>query len=171
MTDPQESTAAVESASDQQDQLPGPDPALKRFDRFIGTWDMEGRTADSTEPNITGRATFRRLPGGYFLEQRIELDFAGLAHIESQELVGYDPETGTFPSQVFSNMSPQPLPYTWEIGDDGSLTISVSYGPMNATFRGGFSDEGKTFAGAWAPNPGADPTINIPYELTGRRTS
>lgn len=170
MTDQHEPTAAADGASDEQDQLPGPDPALERFERFVGTWDMEGRTADSTEPNIKGRATFRRLPGGFFLEQRIELDFAGWAQIDSLELVGYDPETGTFPSQVYSNMGPQPLPYTWEIGDDGSLTISVSYGPMDATFRGSFSEDGQTFGGAWAPNPGADPMINIPYELSGRRT-
>ena len=169
MTDQKRSTAPVEGVTNVEDQLPGPDPALERFDRFVGTWDMEGRTADSTEPNITGRATFQRLPGGYFLEQRIELDFAGFAHIQSLELVGYDPGTGMFPSQVFSNMSPQPLPYTWEIGEDGSLTISVSYGPMDATFRGRFSDDGQSFGGAWAPNPGADPTINIPYELGGRR--
>ncbi|HYI32709.1 MAG TPA: hypothetical protein VEX88_04520 [Glaciibacter sp.] len=114
-------------------------------------------------------ATFRRLPGGYFLEQRIELDFAGWAQIQSLELVGYDPETGMFPSQVFSNMSPPPLPYTWEIGEDGSLTISVSYVPMDATFRGSFSDDGESFGGAWEPNPGADPIINVPYELEGRR--
>jgi uncharacterized cupin superfamily protein len=31
--------------------------------------------------------------------------------IDSLELIGYDPETDTFPSTVFSNLSPQPLPY------------------------------------------------------------
>ena len=131
---------------------------------------MEGRTADAAETNIRGRASFRWLPGRFFLEQRITLDFAGFAQIESLELVGYDPETGTFPSQVFSNMGPQALPYTWQVGDDGSLIISVSYGPMDATFHGSFGPDGRTFSGAWAPNPGADPTINVPYEIGGRRT-
>lgn len=67
-------------------------------------------------------------------------------------------------------MGPQALPYTWQVGDDGSLIISVSYGPMDATFRGSFAPDGRTFSGAWAPNPGADPTINVPYEIGGRRT-
>ena len=31
--------------------------------------------------------------------------------IESTEIIGHDPETGTFPSQVFSDMAPAPLPY------------------------------------------------------------
>jgi hypothetical protein len=40
------------------------------------------------------------------------------------ELIGYDPGTKTFPSTVYSNMSPAPLPYRWEVGDD-TLKISV----------------------------------------------
>jgi hypothetical protein len=161
----------AERESDEQAGPPGPDPTLKRLDRFVGTWDMEGRTAGSTEPNIRGRASFRWLPGGFFLEQRIQLDFAGMVQVDSLELVGYDPETGTFPSQVFSNMSPQPLPYTWQVGDDGTLTISVTYGPMDATFHGSFDADGQTFSGAWEPNPGADPTINVPYTIGGGRAA
>jgi hypothetical protein len=149
-------------------QMPAPDPALRQLDRFVGEWELEGRTAGAAEPNVKGRATYRWLPGGFFLEQRIELDFAGMAQIHSLELVGYDPETGTFPSQVYSNMSPQPLPYTWTV-EDGSVTISVSYGPLDATFRGAFGADGDTFGGEWAPNPGADESVNVPYAIEGHR--
>jgi hypothetical protein len=68
------------------------------------------------------------VPGGFFLEQRIELDFMGMP-IHSVELIGYEPETKTFPSIVFSSMSPVPLPYRWKIGEDDRVRISVSYGP------------------------------------------
>lgn len=150
-----------------QPQMPAPDPALKRLDRFVGTWSMEGHLVGSSENSITGQASYRWLPGGFFLEQRIELDFMGLK-IESLELIGYDTETKTFPSTVFSNLSPTPLPYRWEVGDD-TVTISVSYGPLDATFKGAFSEDGQRFGGGWRPNPGADETVNVPYDISGRR--
>jgi hypothetical protein len=99
------------------------------------------------------------------LEQNIELNFMGMA-IHSLELIGYDPETDTFPSTVFSNMSPTPLPYRWEVIGD-TVKISVSYGPLDATFNGKFSKDGKSFSGGWRPNPGADETINVPYDIEG----
>src|SRR5687767_11062964 len=128
---------------EQAQQGPKPDPALKRLDRFVGTWSMEGHLVGSTETNVKGQASYRWLPGGFFLEQHIELDFMGM-RIDSLELIGYDPETKTFPSTVFSNLSPAPLPYRWEVGDD-SVTISVSYGPLDATFKGAFSEDGQSF--------------------------
>jgi Protein of unknown function (DUF1579) len=150
-----------------QAQMPTPDPALQRLDRFVGTWRMRGRFVGADEDTISGEATYRWLPGGFFLEQRISLNFMGMA-IESLELIGYDPETGTFPSTVFANMSPTPLPYVWKIdGDD--VTISVSYGPLDATFTGRFSPDGNTFSGGWRPNPGADTSVNVPYDIDGRR--
>jgi Protein of unknown function (DUF1579) len=149
--------------------VPTPDPALKQLDGFVGTWSMEGNLVGSTEKNIRGRATYRWLPGGFFLEQNIELDFMGMP-IHSLELIGYDPETGTFPSTVYSNMSPTPLPYRWTIDGD-SVTISVSYGPLDATFTGAFGEDGQTFGGGWRPNPGADENVNVPYDISGRRLS
>jgi len=152
---------------DTQSQMPTPDPALKRLDRFVGTWSMEGNLVGSSEKNIKGRAGYRWLPGGFFLEQRIELDFMGM-RIESLELIGYDPETGTFPSTVYSNLSPTPLPYRWKVEDD-NVKISVSYGPLDATFTGAFSEGGRRFGGGWRPNPGADETVNVPYDIGGTR--
>jgi hypothetical protein len=152
------------------EQIPAltPAPALKQLDRFVGDWVMEGNLVGSDETTIKGRASYRWLPGGFFLEQHVLLDFAGMVQIDSTEIVRYDPETTTFPSLVYSNMSPQALPYTWAIdGDD--LTITVSYGPLDATFRGTFSADGDAFAGGWRPNPGADEAVNIPYDIGGRR--
>jgi hypothetical protein len=148
--------------------LPTPDPALRALDPFVGTWNIKGQTLDSDEENISGRATYRWLEGGFFLQQDIELDFAGAVQVKSHELVGYDPETGGFPSLVFSNVSPTPLPYRWEV-QGNSVTISVSHGPLDATFRGEFSDDGNSFSGGWRANPGADETVNVPYDITGTR--
>jgi hypothetical protein len=151
----------------QAQQGPKPDTALKRLDRFVGTWSMEGHLVGSSENNIKGQTSYRWLPGGFFLEQRIELDFMG-TKIHSLELIGFDAETNTFPSTVLSNLSPTPLPYRWEVSDD-TVKITVAYGPLDATFHGKFSKDGKHFSGGWRPNPGADETINVPYDIEGKR--
>ncbi len=147
--------------------MPAPDPALKRLGKLVGTWTMQGRTLDSKEDNVFGRNTFEWLPGGFFLQQRVELDFMGM-EIRSLELIGYDPDTGSLTSQVYSNQSPLPLPYQWDLQDD-TLTISVRYGSLDATFTGKFGQDGDSFSGGWRPNPGADETINVPYDIGGTR--
>jgi hypothetical protein len=148
-------------------QLPEPDPALKRLEPFLGTWNLEGHLVGSSEYDINGRTSFRWLPGGFFLEQTFELDFRGMT-IHSLELIGYDPETDTFPSTVYSNVSPAPLPYRWDV-TDGSVKISVSYEAMDSTFTGEFTQDGRTFSGGWRPNPGADETVNVAYDVAGTR--
>jgi hypothetical protein len=150
-----------------QPQLPTPDPALRRLDRLVGTWSMEGHLIGSDDITVTGRTTFRWRPGGFFLEQHSTMNFLGL-EIDSLEVIGYDPETGTFPSTVYSNLSPAPLPYRWEVDDD-NVRISVTYGPLDATFTGRFSDDGESFGGGWRSNPGADETVNVSYDIGGRR--
>ena len=87
--------------------MPGPDPALRELDRFVGTWEMKGRTLDSAVDNITARTTFEWLPGGHFLLQRFAADFVGM-DIQSHEVIGYDPATKTFPSTVYANMARHP---------------------------------------------------------------
>jgi hypothetical protein len=145
---------------------PQPDPELRRLDRLVGRWSMEGHLVGSDETNIRGETTFRWLRGGFFLEQHVVLDFMGM-QIDSLELIGYDPETNSFPSTVFSNLSPAPLPYRWEIDGD-AVTIHVSYGQLDATFTGSWRDDG-TFSGGWRRNPGADETVNVAYDIGGRR--
>jgi hypothetical protein len=68
---------------------PLPDPALKLLDRFVGTWDMKGRTLDSDVDHVIGRTTFEWLPGGYFLQQRVQINFDGF-EVEGLEVIGYD---------------------------------------------------------------------------------
>jgi hypothetical protein len=158
----------ADSGDAQPAQMPTPDPALKRLDRLVGTWSMKGRLVGSEEENIVGQTTFQWLEGGFFLQQDVELDFAGLTQVKSREMIGYDPGAEAFASQVYSNQSPVPLPYEWDLRGD-LLTISVSHGPLDASFEGRFSEDGKSFSGGWRPNPGADEAINLPYDIGGTR--
>jgi Protein of unknown function (DUF1579) len=155
------------SDSNQEIQTPTPDPALRRLDRLVGTWTLKGHLVGSDEENITGEITFQWLEGGFFLQQDASIEFAGMFQVRSHELIGYDSETEAFASYVYSNFSPEPLPYKWDLRDD-TLTISVSYGPLDASFEGTFSDD-DTFSGGWRANPGADESINIPYDVSGTR--
>lgn len=147
--------------------VPKPDAALKRLDRFVGTWRMRGRSLGSDEYTITGTTTFDWLDGGFFLAQDMEMDYAGTP-IKSHELIGYDAKSKAFASTVFSNMAPDPWPYQWDVqGDD--ITISIKKPPMDATFKGKFSPDGKSWSGGWRPNEGADETVNAPYDVTCTR--
>jgi Protein of unknown function (DUF1579) len=147
-------------------QVPGPNPALRRLDRFVGRWTMSGRTIDSDVDNITAETSFEWLPGGNFLVQRFKADFVGM-EISSLEVIGYDSETDTFPSTVYANMAPMPLPYRWKVDDD-ELTIVAE--ALGATFHGRWNEDGTVFSGGWRPDPGheTDPG-NVPYDISGSR--
>ena len=93
-----------------------------------------GRTLDSDVDNVTARTSFEWLPGGHFLVQRFAADFMGM-DIQSFEVIGYDPETGTFPSTVYANMAPIPLPYRWEIDGD-ELKINADRSARHSTADG-----------------------------------
>ena len=148
-------------------QAPTPHPDLKLLDRFVGTWDMTGRTLDSDVDNVSGRNTFEWLPGGFFMQQRVNLNFSGL-EIQGLEVIGYDPATGRFPSTVFPSLAGVPIPYEWQIDGD-ELTIKTE--PLGATFRGRWSDDGTTFSGGWRPDEGREGPGNAPYDIWGRRAT
>jgi hypothetical protein len=147
-----------------------PDPALRRLDVLVGEWRMTGNFVGSDEENIVGRVRFHWLEGGFFLVQDIEIDFAGQYQVKSHELIGYDAETRVFRSQAYSNLSPVPLPYIWDMHDN-SLRISVSEPPLDATMKATISDDGNSFAGGWRPNAGADENVNVAYDVRGTRLS
>ena len=54
----------VHDQDSQAMQPPRPDPALKRLERFVGTWNVTGRTLGSAEDNVTWRFTFEWLQYG-----------------------------------------------------------------------------------------------------------
>jgi hypothetical protein len=120
--------------TNREPQAPTPDPALQRLDRLVGKWTLTGNLVGSDEENISGEITFQWLEGGFFLQQDASIEFAGMFQVKARELIGYDPESGAFASYVYSNFSPEPLPYKWDLRDD-TLTISVSHGPWMRASR------------------------------------
>jgi hypothetical protein len=160
-----------EANASSNENVPKPDPALQRLNRLVGRWNMRGRPLGSDRDSITGTTTFSWLHGNsdtsFFLQQDMEMDYDGTP-IKSREIIGYDAKTKAFSSYVYSNMAPDPWPYTWGVQGD-NLTISIESGVMDATFHGTFAPDGNSFSGGWRPNPGADETINAPYDITVSR--
>jgi hypothetical protein len=166
-----ESTAKTQrtggkNMSENLQQSPEPDPALKRLNILVGTWSIKGRTLDSTEDNVSARTTFEWLPGGFFLKQTFEADFTGVK-IQSLEIIGYDPSSDTFPSTVYSNLSGDPIPYRYDIKGKG-LTITTDLAG-GAKSTGKISEDGNTFTGGWRPKPGKESSGNVAYDYVGKR--
>jgi hypothetical protein len=149
-------------------QPPGPDPALERLDRFVGSWEVRGRTLDAEEDNVSGRLTFEWLPGKFFLQQRVEMSFMG-HEIAALEVIGYDPATGKFPSTVFASMAPVPIPYEYDVeGDHVTIRTDLAGG---ATFTGTWAEDGSSMSGGWRPDPGKAGPGNVAYDISGTRAS
>ena len=98
-------------------ETPKPNPALKRLERLVGTWIIEGRTLGSKDNNASGRVSIDWLPGGFFLQQRGEIEVRG-SKVYGLEIVGYDPATDIFPSYVFSNVGEASGRYYWNVQGD-----------------------------------------------------
>jgi hypothetical protein len=142
------------------DTLPNnqPDPALKRLEKLVGTWEMKGRTLDAQEDSLTGRTVIEWMPGGFFLQLRGEIDFMGFK-MQSLEILGYDPTTDTFPSTVYSSMDGNPSTYHWDVQGD-----VVTHWTEGAKYTGTFSDDGNVLAGGWRPDPGVESNPGNTYD-------
>ena len=146
--------------NDNVQPTPTPDPALKRLDRLVGTWDIKGRTLNAKEDNISGRVTIEWLPGGFFLQQRGEMEFMG-PKVYSLEVIGYDPTTKTFVATVFSNIDGAPTAYYWDIQGD-----TVTHWTEGSKYTGTLSEDGNVLAGGWRPDNGEPGPDNATYDAT-----
>ncbi len=145
-----------------QDRPPQPNPALKRLDVIVGTWDLKGRES-GPDGEVYGQMAFEWLEGGYYLVQRVGIDYIG-RKIEGVEYIGYDESNEVLKSYFFSNHGPGPfggiaLEYVWEVGDD-TLTIWGGFVGSPASFKGTFSDDHNTITGRWEwPGGGYEATM------------
>jgi hypothetical protein len=144
-------------------ELPKPNSALKRLERLVGTWIIEGRTFDSKDVNVSGRVTIDWLPGGFFLQQRGEIEVMG-SKVHSLEIVGYDPTTKIFPSYVYSNMGEFAARYYWDVQGD-----VVAHWTKGSRYTGRFSKDGNILSGGWRPEEGAKKTPENTYDATMTR--
>jgi hypothetical protein len=138
--------------------IPQPDAALRRLDRLVGTWTMEGNLVGSDERNIRAQTTFRWLPGGFFLEQRARIDFAG-QQLDALELIGYDPETDTFPHGVLRLLADAVALPLGRPGRPGSRCSPGTIGSRLATASGSPGSTCWPFAQVGSPGSPASSTL------------
>lgn len=139
----------ADETNDQQ-QPPQPNPALRSLDRLVGTWNVSG-------PDIHGQVTFEWMEGGFFLVQHVDLEHGG-NKIKGTEYIGYDEESKVLRTHYFDSAG-SILEYTYELHDD-TLTIWFGEKGSPAKFEGKFSDDGDTNTGGWTwPGGGYESTM------------
>lgn len=140
-----------------------PNSALRSLDQLAGVWNIRGQTLDGPEGAIAGQVRIAWIAGGCFLEMRGEMEFMG-ERVQSLEIVGYDPETNTFPATVYSNIDGAPARYWWNVQEN-----VVTHWTDGSKYTGSFGDDGTTLIGGWRPDPGKEGPENIAYDATMTR--
>jgi hypothetical protein len=72
------------------DRQPQPNHALKSLDVMVGAWELKGRES-GPDGEIHGRPTLEWMEGGFYLVQRVDIDYIG-RRIVGTEYIGYDEE-------------------------------------------------------------------------------
>jgi hypothetical protein len=121
-------------------QTSEPSPALERLGRLVGTWELSG--------DVGGTVTYELMEGGFFLIQHVDLG----PEAKGMEVIGHERPLGEEPSadiksRFYSNTG-DTLDYTYELERD-TLTIWFGERGSPAYYRGEFSGDGNTLAGAW----------------------
>lgn len=156
-------TAENSNPSNSNMEMPSPDPALKRLERLIGTWDLRGRTLGATADDIIGRATIEWMLDGFFIKQYGEWDILG-AQMRTMEIIGYDPATQTYPAVAYSNMNSLALSYQYDIQGD-----VLTHWTAGARYVGTFSPDGRTLTGGWRPDEGIEAHAGNAYDAVMTR--
>jgi hypothetical protein len=122
---------------------PTPDPDLEGLNKLVGIWNVSG-----------GRPRAGHLPvmeGGFFLIQHVDLQQDGMRH-KGIEIIGHERAFGAPPShdirsRYYDNLG-DTLDYVYEVEGD-TLTIWGGERGSPAYYRGRFSADGDSCAGAW----------------------
>ncbi|MFN0074246.1 MAG: hypothetical protein ACKVVP_22420 [Chloroflexota bacterium] len=122
----------------------GPPADLKCLDRLVGNWKVSG-------PDIDGHVSYEWMDGKFFLIQRFDLVHGGMK-VKGIEIIGHLQPFGEEPgaeirSRVYDTVG-NTFDYVYEIDGD-TLTIWGGEKGSPAYYRGAFSADGNTNAGAW----------------------
>jgi hypothetical protein len=121
-----------------------PSPDLRALDRLVGTWNVSG--------GANGTVTYEWLEGGFFLLQHVDFEQEG-QRIKGLEVIGHERPFGAeapgadLKSRFYDSMG-NTLDYVYELEGD-TLTIWGGEKGSPAYYRGTFSADGDTCAGAW----------------------
>lgn len=124
-------------------QVLQPDPAMEELDRFVGTWKLSGEAE--------GTVRFEWMEGRFFLIQHVDLQQNGQT-VKGVEIIGklrpFGGETSEEIHSRFYDSMGNTLDYVYELDGD-EITIWGGGKGSPAYYKGKFSPDGNSMAGAW----------------------
>jgi hypothetical protein len=120
-----------------------PNPDMEGLNKLVGTWNVTG--------GAQGQVTYEWMEGGFFLLQHVDLEQDG-QRLKGIEVIGHEQSFGAPPSddiksRYYDTMG-NTLDYVYEV-QGNTLTIWGGERGSPAYYKGQFSDDGNTCAGAW----------------------
>jgi hypothetical protein len=132
-----------DSYDEGSEAMPPPAEDLKALDRLVGTWRVTG--------GAEGTVTYEWMEGGYFLQQRVELEQYG-QKIRGLEIIGHERTFGGQPSpdirSRFYDSAGNTLDYVYELDGD-TMTIWAGEKDSPAYYRATFDATGSRLSGSW----------------------
>lgn len=118
-------------------------PGLAPLDRFVGTWDTEGKVGEG-ESAVRFEATdeYEWLSGGHFLVHKFRAQMPD-GETSGIELISHDPASNTYEMRSFDNTGSSGVMIAHHQGDHWV------FAGEHMRFSGGFSSDGREFAGTW----------------------
>ena len=120
----------------------------ERLDVLIGRWKTDGSTRDmpgAPAVKIDAVDTYEWLPGGFALLHSVDAKM-GDDKVEGAEIIGYDPDRGTYVTQYFGN--DEATAYEAELTQErDGLTWRMR--SKTTRFTGVFDEDGKVITGHW----------------------
>jgi len=117
---------------------------LQSLDPLLGTWKISG--------GAQGQIRFERVEGGFFLLQHVDLEYGG-RKIKGMEVIGHlqfpgEQPTADIHSRFYSFYDGLTLDYVYELEGE---RLQIWFGPRGSGnyFLGHFSEDRKSFGGAW----------------------
>ncbi|MEV5597720.1 hypothetical protein [Streptomyces sp. NPDC052496] len=120
------------------------DEGIRELGRLVGRWRVDGGAA--------GTVAFRPLDGGFFLVQDVDLEQHG-QRVTGMEVIGREKPYGAEApgddiTSRFYDSEGHTFDYVYELAGD-TLTIWAGEKGSPAYYRGTFTADGDTLAGAW----------------------
>jgi hypothetical protein len=126
-----------------QQEAPKPNPDLQALDRLVGTWKVAG--------GAEGTVAYEWLEGNFFLLQHVDLEQDG-QRIKGIEVIGHVRPFGAAASEDirsrYYDSVGNTLDDVYELEGD-TLTIWAGERGSPAYYKGTFSADGDSCAGAW----------------------
>lgn len=136
---------------------PKPGPEHQKLAPFVGTWTFSGEMKPGVMGpggKMTGTDRVTWLPGGFFVERRVEGKVAGAGEMQAVEIIGYDAAKKTHTYYFFDNM-----------GTVGTGTMTLAGNTWNVT--GTASSGGQTMRERCALTFGAgNATLSVKCEVS-----